>query len=325
MRAVLCHSFTGPEDLRVGEIEEPKPASDEILVDLHATSVSFMDHLLVSGGYQMRPPTPFVPGTEGAGIIAAIGSAVTRFKPGDRVACGGWTGGYAERMVAKEWKTIPLPDSVGFETAATVWHVYGTAHYALIERARAQPGESVFITGAAGGVGLAGVDLSRHLGLRIIAGIGSDDKADLVRSYGAAEVVNYRTQDLRERIKEVTAGEGVDVCFDNVGGVVFEKMARLMKWGGRLMPIGFTSGQIPSVPMNLPLLKNYSIVGVFTGAWIDKFPDQNVRMNDALAQLLTEGKIRPHIDRVLPLDDVKEAMRAVGDRSARGRIVLKIR
>jgi NADPH2:quinone reductase len=132
------------------------------------------------------------------------------------------------------------------------------------------------------------------LGLRIIAGIGTADKADLVRSYGAAEVVNYRTQDLRERIKEVTAGEGVDVCFDNVGGVAFETMARLMKWGGRLMPIGFTSGQIPSVPMNLPLLKNYSIVGVFTGAWIDKFPAQNVRMNDALAQLLAEGKIRPH-------------------------------
>jgi NADPH:quinone reductase len=224
MRAVLCHSFTGPEDLRVGEIEEPKPASDEILVDLHATSVSFMDHLLVSGGYQMQPPTPFVPGTEGAGIVAGIGSAVTRFKPGDRVACGGWTGGYAERMVAKEWKTIPLPDSVSFERAATVWHVYGTAHYALVERARAQRGETIFITGAAGGVGLAAFDLSRHLGLRIIGGIGSDDKADLVRSYGAAEVVNYRTQDLRERIKEITAGEGVDLCFDNVGGVVFEKM-----------------------------------------------------------------------------------------------------
>jgi NADPH:quinone reductase len=325
MRAVLCHSFTGPEDLRVGEIDDPKPASDEVLVDLHATSVSFMDHLLVSGGYQMRPPTPFVPGTEGAGIVTAIGSGVTRFKPGDRVACGGWIGGYAERMVAKEWKIIPLPDNVSFETAATVWHVYGTAHYALVERARAQRGETVFITGAAGGVGLAAVDLSRNLGLRIIAGIGTDDKADLVRSYGAAEVVNYRTQDLRERIKQATAGEGVDVCFDNVGGVAFETMARLMKWGGRLMPIGFTSGQIPSVPMNLPLLKNYSIVGVFTGAWIDKFPDQNVRMNDALAQLLAEGKIRPHIDRVLPLDDVKEAMRAVGDRSARGRIVLKIR
>ena len=196
----------------------------------------------------MRPPTPFVPGTEEAGIIAAIGSAVTRFKPGDRVACGGWTGGYAERMVAKEWKTIPPPTALASRRGRTRLARLRHGTYALIERARAQPGESVFITGAAGGVGLAAVDLSRHLGLRIIAGIGSDDKADLVRSYGAAEVVNYRTQDLRARIKEVTAGEGVDVCFDNVGGVVFEKMARLMKWGGRLMPIGFTSGQIPSVP-----------------------------------------------------------------------------
>jgi NADPH2:quinone reductase len=183
----------------------------------------------------------------------------------------------------------------------------------------------VLVTGAAGGVGLAAVDLARHLGLRVIAGVGSDDKADLVRAYGAGDVINYRRENLRERVKAATGGEGVDVCFDNVGGAIFDQMARLMKWGGRLMPIGFTSGQIPSVPMNLPLLKNYSIVGVFTGAWIDKFPDQAVRMNDLIAQLLGEGKIRPHIDRVLPLEQVKEAMRAVADRSVQGRIVLKIR
>ena len=325
MRAVLCNAFTGPQDLRVGDIDEPKPAADEILIDIHAASVTFMDYLLVSGRYQMRPPTPFVPGTEGAGVVVAVGARVTRFSPGDRVACGSWTGGYAERMIAKERECTQLPSGVPFETAATFRHSYGTAYYALVDRARAQPGEVLLVTGAAGGLGLATVDLASHLGLRVIAGVGSDSKAAVVRSYGAFEVVNYVNEDLRERIKSLTDGEGVDICFENVGGTIFEQMARLMKWGGRLMPIGFTGGQIPSVPMNLPLLKNYSIVGVFAGAWHDKFPAQAARMNDALAGLLGEGKIRPHVDRVLPLEQVKEAMRAVADRAVQGRIVLKVR
>ena len=325
MRAVLCSAFTGPEDLRIGEVEEPKPASDEILIDVHAASVSFMDNLIVSGLYQMRPATPFVPGTEAAGVVIAVGEKVTRFRPGDRVACESWTGGYAERMIAKEWMSVRLPPGVAFETAATVLQNYGTAYYALVEGARAQAGETVFVSGAAGGVGLAAVDLAGYLGLRVIAGVGSDDKAGLVRGYGVSDVINYRSEDLRERIKAITSGEGVDICFDNVGGTIFEQMARLMKWGGRLMPVGFTSGQIPSVPMNLPLLKNYSIVGVFAGAWAEKFPEQAARMHDTLVQLLAEAKIRPHIDRVLPLEQVKEAMRAVANRTVQGRIVLKTR
>ena len=325
MRAVICSAFTGPDDLRIGEIDAPKPASNEILVDVHAASVCFMDQLLVSGLYQMRPPTPFVPGTEAAGIVVAVGEKVTRFRPGDRVACSSWTGGYAEQMTAKESSSVQLPAGVTFETAATVWHNYGTAYYALVEGARAQAGETIFVSGAAGGIGLAVVDLGRHLGLRVIAGVGSDDKADLVRRYGASDVINYRSEDLRQRIKSITSGEGVDICFDSVGGAVFEQMARLMKWGGRLMPIGFTSGQVPSLPMNLPLLKNYSIVGVFVGAWAEKFPDRAVRMNETLAQLLADGKIRPHIDRILPLDQVREAMRAVANRTVQGRIVLKVK
>jgi NADPH:quinone reductase len=325
MKAVLCHTFGGPEELQIGEMAEPAPADDEILIDVHAASVSFMDYLLVSGRYQMRPPTPFVPGTEGAGVVVAVGARVTRFRPGDRVACGNWIGGFAERMVAKESKCMRLPPDVDFEPAATVGHNYGTAHYALVERANVQAGETVLITGAAGGVGLAAVDLARHLGLRVIAGVGPTTKAALVRGYGACDVINYRNEDLRARINAATGGEGVDVGFDNVGGAVFEQMARLMKWGGRLMPIGFTSGQIPSIPMNLPLLKNYAIVGVFAGAWAEKFPEQAARTNDTLMQWLADGKIRPHIDRVLPLDDVKQAMRAVADRTVQGRIVLRIR
>ncbi len=323
MKAILCHTFTGPKDLVVGEIEAPKPARDEILIDVHAASVSFMDQLMVSGLYQMRPSTPFVPGTEAAGVVVAVGGAVRGFQPGDRVACVSWMGGYAERMVAKESKSVHLPAGVAFEAAATVLHNYGTAYCALIDGARALSGETLFVTGAAGGVGLAAVDLARYLGLRVIAGVGSDDKAGVVRSYGAMEVINYGREDLRERIKSVTGGEGVDICLDNVGGTLFEKMARLMKWGGRLLPIGFTSGQIPSVPMNLPLLKNYSIVGVFAGAWAEKFPEKTARTNDALMQLLAEGKIRPRIDRILPLELVKEAMQAVARREVQGRIVVK--
>jgi NADPH2:quinone reductase len=311
--------------LRVGEIDEPKPAGDDILIDVHAASVSFMDQLLVSGLYQMRPPTPFVPGTEASGVVVAVGDKVTAFAPGDRVACSSWTGGYAERMTAKESKSVCLPDGVAFEAAATVLHNYGTAYYALVERARAQRGETLLVTGAAGGVGLAAVDLGRHLGLRVIAGVGSDDKAALVREYGASEIVNYRSEDLRNRLKSITSGDGIDVGFDNVGGEIFQQMARSMRWGGRLMPIGFTSGEIPQIPMNLPLLKNYSIIGVFAGAWAEKFPTDAARMNDTLMQLLAGGKIRPHIDRVLPLEEVTEAMRAVTNRTVQGRIVLKIR
>ena len=325
MKAILCRSFTGPDDLRIGEIAEPKPAGDEILIDVQAASVSFMDQLMVSGLYQMRPPTPFVPGTEASGVVVAVGDKVTTFAPGDRVACSAWTGGYAERMTAKESKSVRLPDGVAFEAAATVLHNYGTAYYALVERARAQRGETLLVTGAAGGVGLAAVDLGRHLGLRVVAGVGSHDKAALVREYGANEVVNYRSEDLRNRLKSITSGDGIDVGFDNVGGEIFQQMARSMRWGGRLMPIGFTSGEIPQIPMNLPLLKNYSILGVFVGAWAEKFSLEAARMNDTLMQLLADGKIRPHIDRVLPLEEAGEAMRAVANRTVQGRIVLKIR
>ncbi|MET4353107.1 NADPH2:quinone reductase [Bradyrhizobium sp. RT9b] len=325
MKAILCNSFTGPADLRLGEIDAPRPAGDEILIDVHATSVSFMDQLLVSGLYQMRPATPFVPGTEASGVVVAVGNKVTTFAPGDRVACSAWTGGYAERMIAKQSKSVRLPDGVAFEAGATVLHNYGTAHYALVERARAQRGETLFVTGAAGGVGLAAVDLGRHLGLRVVAGVGSDDKAALVRRYGAGDVVNYRSEDLRDRIKSITSGEGIDVGLDNVGGAIFEQMARLMKWDGRLMPIGFAGGEIPQIPMNLPLLKNYAINGVFLGAWAEKFSAEAARMNDTLMQLLADGKIRPHIDRVLPLEEAGDAMRAVANRAVLGRIVLKIR
>jgi NADPH:quinone reductase len=325
MRAVLCNGFDGIKALSVGEAPEPQPAADEVLIDVHAASVSYMDYLMISGGYQMRPTLPYVPGTDAAGVVVACGEKVERFRPGDRVACGNWFGGFAERMTAKASKTAHLPGNTDFVVGSTIRHIYLTAWYALVDRARLQAGETVLVTGAAGGVGLACVELASFLGARVIAAVGSAAKASVVREYGAAEVIDYSAEDVRDRVKVLTGGEGIDVCVDNVGGALFATLARLMGWNGRLMPIGFTSGEIPSLPMNLPLLKNYSVVGVFCGAWGEKFPDEEARAADTVMTWVDEGKLRPRIDRVLALEQAAEAMSAIGDRSVQGRIVLRVR
>ena len=204
-------------------------------------------------------------------------------------------------------------------------HIYLTAYYSLVQRGRVEPGETVLVTGASGGVGLACVELAHLLGARVIAAVGSDAKASIVRDYGADEVINYSSEDVRDRVKALTAGEGIDVCIDNVGGSLFGTLARLMRWNGRLLPVGFAGGEVPSLPMNLPLLKNYSIVGVFTGAWADRFPDESSRAADVVLAWVSEGKLRPRIDRVLPLERAAEAMRAIENRSVAGRIVLQAR
>jgi NADPH2:quinone reductase len=324
MRAVLCDRFEGIRALRLGESAEPLPAEDEILIDVHAASVSYMDYLMICGGYQMRPPLPYVPGTDAAGVVVAVGDKVVRFRIGDRVACANWFGGYAQRMVAKASKSARIPANVDFIPGSTVLHAYMTAWYAFVDRARLRAGETVLITGAAGGVGLACVEVARLLGGRVIAAVGSAAKAPIVREYGAEEVIDYSHEDVRERIKELTSDEGVDVCVDNIGGKLFGALARLMRWNGRLIPMGFAGGEIPTLPMNLPLLKNYSIVGVFAGSWTTKFPDEAADAADKLMSLVGEGKLRPHIDRVVPLERAAEALSAVAERSVQGRIVLQV-
>jgi len=325
MKAVVCNTFDGVDALALGDIDAPRPGPGEVLIDVHAASISFMDCLMVAGKYQMRPPTPFVPGTDAAGVVASIGEGVTRFAPGDRVACGSWFGAYGQQMVCPHHWTARLPDNVDFATGAAIRHGYLTAYYALVVRAQLRPGETVFVTGAAGGVGLAVVDLARYLGARVVAGIGSPQKEAIVREYGATEVIDYRRENLKERLKSLTHGEGVDVCFDNLGGEVFQQMTRLMNWGGRLMPIGFVSGEIPSVPMNLLLLKNYSIVGVFCGAWAQRCPEESAVADEQVMRWVSEGHLRPRVDRTLPLDAFKEAMHMVSDRQAQGRVVLLLR
>jgi NADPH2:quinone reductase len=295
------------------------------LIDVHAASVSYMDYLMARGGYQMRPPLPYVPGTDAAGVVVAVGEQVDRLRPGDRVACESWYGAFAERMTAKASTTALLPDTVDFIAGSTLLHMYLTAYYALICRAQVRSGETILITGAAGGVGLACVELARLLDTRVIAAVGSEIKANVARDHGADAVIDYSSEDVRERIKTLTGGEGVDVCVDNVGGKLFATLARLMRWNGRLLPVGFTSGEVPSIPMNLPLLKNYSIVGMFSGAWTDRCPDEVARAAESIMQWASEGKLRPHIDRVLPLERAAEAMSGIADRSVIGRTVLSVR
>jgi NADPH2:quinone reductase len=325
LRAVLCNAFDGVKALTMGETPEPCPRANEVLVDVHAASVSYMDYLMICGGYQLRPSLPYVPGTDAAGIVVAVGEKVDRFRPGDRVACEGWYGAFADRMTAKASKTALLPDSVDFIAGSTLLHMYLTAHYALINRAQVRPGETVLVTGAAGGVGLACVELARLLDTRVIAAVGSPAKAKAVRDRGADAVIDYSNEDVRERVKALTGGEGVDVCIDNVGGELFATLARLIRWNGRLLPVGFTSGEVPSIPMNLPLLRNYSIVGMFSGAWTDRCPEEAARAADEVMQWAGEGKLKPHVDRVLPLERAGEAMSAIANRSVIGRTVLSVR
>ena len=279
---------------------------------------------MAQGRYQMRPEFPYVPGTDAAGVVVSVGRDVTRFHVGDRVACGNWHGAWAERMVAPESNTVPLPAGVDFQTAAAVRYAYGTARYALVTQARLQAGETLFVTGAAGGVGLAAVDLGRHLGARVIAGVGSYDKVAIVRERGAEHVVLYTEEDLRERIRSLTDGRGVDVCLDHVGGDVFAAMARSMNWGGRLVPLGFACGQIPSVAANLPLLKNYSVVGAYWGAWTERHPRESAAADEALMRMVATGELRPHVGRTMSWEAFAVALDLLRSRKARGRIVLQV-
>jgi NADPH2:quinone reductase len=322
MKAIRCTVFADEPAFSIGDMPDPQPKAGEVLVEPHAAAVNFMDLLMAQGKYQMRPTLPYVPGTDAAGLVVAVGEGVTRCRVGDRVACGYWHGAWAERMVVPEALVTPMPDGLDFATAAALRYGYGTARYALVTRAQLRAGETLFVSGAAGGVGSAAVDMGRHLGARVIAGVSSRDKEAAVRERGASEVVFYGEEDLRERIKSLTKGAGVDVCMDNVGGPVFEAMTRLMNWGGRLLPIGFTSGQIPSVAANLPMLKNYSIVGAFWGAWGMRCPAESAAADEAVMRLAAAGDLRPLVSRVLPWTQFADALDAIRRREAQGRIVL---
>lgn len=324
MHAVICRSFNGIDALEFGELADPVPGPGQVLVDVHAAALSFMDTLIVAGRYQMKPTLPFVPGSDAAGVVLAVGDGVRSVRVGDRVACSHWHGGMAERMTVPELSVVKLPDSVGFEIGSTVRYAYGTARYALETRAQLCPGETVFVSGAAGGVGMAAVDVARRMGATVIAGTSSAARCDVARQQGAEHAIDYSCEPVRERLLELTQGRGVDVYFDNVGGALFGAVSRAMAWGGRMLPIGFTSGEIPSLAMNLPLLKNYSVVGCYWGAWVEREPQQSRAADEQLLAAVAQGSLRPQVSDVLPLSSFADGLQRLARRQVTGRVVLRV-
>ena len=322
MKAIVCKAFGDLSQVKLATMDEPIYGPDDVLIQVRVATVSFMDWLMTDGGYQMKPPLPYVPGTDAAGVIKAVGKNVTRFTPGDRVATSTWYGAYGEVMRAPEGSCSRVPNGVSDLDAANIIYSYGSAHYGLIGRANLKSGETLLVTGATGGVGLAALEVGKLLGARVIACVGSEDKRGLAMQYGAETTINYTTEDLRNRIKETTNGRGIDVGFEMIGGEVFEKLARSMNWNGRLLPIGFASGNIPALPMNLPLIKNFSIVGSFVGAWWEKCNNDAVKANDEVFHWASLGKIHPKTDRVMRLEEASEAFELLVKRKVKGRIAL---
>jgi NADPH:quinone reductase len=321
MRAVLCKEFGPPESLEVAQVDEPAAGPGQVLVDVHACGVNFPDVLMIQDKYQFKPPLPFSPGGEVAGIVREIGEGVDVVVPGDRVlASVGW-GGFAERVAAPAGSVVKLPDGVDLIEASAFLMTYGTSHYALKDRGALQPGETLLVLGAAGGVGLSAVELGRAMGARVIAAASSDDKLALCRERGADETINYDTEDLKARVKELTAGHGVNVIYDPVGGDYAEPALRTIAWDGRYLVIGFTAG-IPRIPLNLTLLKSCQVVGVFWGAFVGREPERHRRNVAELLQLWQDGRVHPHVSATYPLEQAGEAIRELADRRAKGKVVV---
>lgn len=324
MKAVLCKAYGPPESLVLEEVESLKPGPGQVVIGVKACGVNFPDTLIIEGKYQFKPEMPFSPGGEVAGVVTAIGEGVTDVKIGERViAFTGW-GGFAEEVLVEATKLIPIPDGMDFTTASAFVMVYGTSHYALKDRARLQPGETLLVLGAAGGVGLAAVELGKVMGAHVIAAASSDEKLAICREHGADECINYSSEDLKERIKTLTRGRGVDVIYDPVGGNYSEAALRGMAWEGRHLIIGFAAGDIPRIPLNLCLLKGCSIVGVFWGSFTARDPQRNQDHLRELATWFQEGKIRPHISATYSLTRAADALNDLLTRKVMGKAVLLV-
>jgi NADPH:quinone reductase len=322
MKAVLCRRFGPREDLRLEEVASKTAGPGEVVVRIHACGINFFDGLAAEGKYQAKPAFPFTPGAEAAGIITEVGAGVTALKIGMRVMAFTGFGGYADEVVAEAWRVFPLPDTVDFVTAAGFLITYATSHHALTDRAALGSGETLLVLGAAGGVGLAAVELGNLMGARVIAAASTDEKLDLCRAHGAKDVINYARDDLRQQIKALTNGTGVDVVYDPVGGRYAEPAVRSLALFGRYCVVGFAAGDIPSIPLNLLLLKMTSLVGVFWGAFAKARPDRNHRNITELLALHADGKLKPHIGATYPLRDFAQALDVVMSGRAIGKVVL---
>ena len=323
MRTVRVHELGGPSALRVDEIPEPSLASGHVLVDVKACGVNFPDVLLSRGLYQFKPPTPFIPGGEAAGIVTAIGAGVTSLAVGDRVAATLLNGAFAERICVPEIAVVKLPDAVGFEVGAATLLTYATTYHALVDRAQLAKGETLLVLGAAGGVGIAAVELGAMLGAKVIAAASSEDKLAFCRAHGATSGIDYSREDLKERIKALTSGNGADIVYDPVGGSLAEAALRGTAWQGRYLVIGFASGEIPKIPLNLVLLKGCQIVGVFWGSFAMREPARNREHAAQIFAWVAEGKLTPAIDAVLPFTEAAAALERLERRQVKGKLVLR--
>ena len=321
MRAVRVHELTGPAALRVDDVAPPAPGAGQILIDVRAAGVNFPDVLLTYGKYQFKPAPPFSPGGEVAGVVSAVGSGVTTVKVGDRVATTLLYGGFAEQVVAPELGAIKLPDAVGWEAGAATLLTYATTYHALVDRAALRSGETLLVLGAAGGVGIAAVELGALLGARVIAAASSPAKLAFCREHGARETIDYSAGDLKEQIKAL-AKDGVDVVYDPVGGALAEPALRGIGWPGRSLVSGFASGEIPKIPLNLVLLKGCAIVGVFWGSFAMRAPAANRAHCEQLFRWVAEGKLRPAIDATLPMSQAQDALARIERREVKGKLVL---
>ena len=322
MKAVLCKAFGPPDTLVYEDIPSPVPGKGEVVITMKAASVNFPDVLIIENKYQVKPPLPFSPGSELAGVVKEVGEGVTRFKPGDKVIAFAGSGAFAEETKTEEDRLIPMPEGMDFKTAASFILTYGTSDHALRDRAEVKPGETLLVLGAAGGVGIAAIEIGKALGARVIACASSADKLEVCKQHGADELINYATEDLRERIKAITAGKGVDVVYDPVGGPYTELVLRSMAWRGRLVVIGFAAGDIPKVPLNLPLLKGCSIVGVYWGEFTKRQPREFMLSVAQLGKWFREGKLKPHISATLPLAQAANALKMMAARQVKGKVVL---
>lgn len=322
MKAILCKAYGLPSSLVLEDIESQKPKEKEILVSLKACGVNFPDTLIIQGLYQFKPPLPFTPGSDIAGIVKEVGSEVKHLKVGDEVFGFVPYGGFAEEVIVPSNACFPKPPSMDFPTAASFLLAYGTSYHALKDRAQLKEGETLLVLGASGGVGLAAVELGKIMGAKVIAAASSDDKLALCKEYGADETINYETEDLKNRIKELTDGQGVDVVYDPVGGHYSEAALRSMAWEGRFLVVGFAAGEIPKIPLNLTLLKGCSIVGVFWGSFAMKTPKKNMVNTVELMQWYGEGKLKPHIHGIYPLADTSKALEEMMNRRVKGKVVI---
>jgi NADPH2:quinone reductase len=324
VKAVLCKAFGPPESLVIEEIASPVPGPGEVVISVKAASVNFPDVLIIQNKYQFKPPLPFSPGSEVAGTVKEVGEGVTAFTAGDPVLAVTTYGAFAEEVKTEARRLLSIPAGMDFATAAAFGLTYATSEHALYDRGALKAGETLLVLGAAGGVGLAAIEIGKALGARVIACASTDDKLAVCRTHGADDTINYATEDLRERIKALTGGTGADVVYDPVGGPYTEPALRSIAWRGRLLVVGFAAGEIPKIPLNLTLLKGCSIVGVFWGDFTRREPQPFAEAMQRLGRWYAEGKLKPHVSERFPLESAADALTLMANRQVIGKVILTV-